>query len=57
LTLEEFATVFTADADLDGTDDQVVRIDVKVKGLHPGLSQGRQNNPFSSPLVECVLSV
>jgi hypothetical protein len=57
LTIEEFAGAFTADVDGDTTNDQVIRIDVKVKGLHPGNSQGRQNNPFSSPLVECSLSV
>jgi hypothetical protein len=56
LTIEEYATVFTADVDLDGTNDQIVRIDVKVKGLHPGRFQERQDNPFSSPLVECSLS-
>ena len=53
LTIEEYGDAFTADVDLDLINDQVIRIDVKVKGLHPGNSQGRQNNPFSSPLVEC----
>lgn len=56
LTIDEFASALEADVDFDGTNDQIVMIDVKVKGLHPGMGQGRQNNLFSSPLVECSLS-
>ena len=56
LTIEDFETLLAPDVDGDLTNDEIVRIDVKVKGLHPGNGQGRQNNPFSSPLVLCTLA-
>jgi hypothetical protein len=48
------------DALLDPDGDTVftlfspTNIDVRVKGLHSGNGQGKQNNPFSDPLVTCV---
>ena len=41
-----------ADTNLDTVPDTIVKVEVRVKGLHPGKDQGRQNNPFSG-LIEC----
>lgn len=46
-------SALVVDANSDGVLDSPVQVDVRVKGLHPGKSQGRQNNPWSA-LTSCT---
>ena len=49
-------TSFPADINADLTDDTLMSLVLKVKGLNPPKKLYNQNNPFSSPTVTCIVS-